>query len=63
LLRIVARTSPFNALEHLFDDLRMQGCAAVERNRDSHYTLAIDPMTALGPEQFEAGAEQRAGVA
>ena len=52
--------SPFNGLEHLFDDLRVQNCATVERNRDSQDALAVDAVTALGPEQFEASAEQRA---
>jgi hypothetical protein len=37
-----------------------KACAAMERNGDSQNTLAVDAMTALGAEQFEAGAEQRA---
>ena len=37
----------FNGFEHLFDDLWVQSCAAVEWNRHPQDALAIDAMTAL----------------
>jgi hypothetical protein len=42
-----ALASLLNDLEHLFDDLRVQGCDATERDRHSQGALAVDAMTAL----------------
>jgi len=42
-----------DGLEDLLDDLRVQGCAAVERNHDPPATFCVDPMTALGPQPNE----------
>ena len=50
----------FNGFEHLLDDFRVQICAAMERNRDSQRPPPVYAMAALGTEQLEAGADQRA---